>query len=139
MRGKRKGRLENRPYAFRVMPGRTPTKEAPPFGRRLAALRTKQGLTQAELAKLLGTSVKMVDYYERRARNPAVSVVEKCAAAFGVPLAELTSDDGGEESRKPRPGPRPQWEERMDRIRALPRAKREFILKALDALLRDVG
>ncbi|HEY8458811.1 MAG TPA: helix-turn-helix transcriptional regulator, partial [Blastocatellia bacterium] len=43
---------------------RPTTKEALPFGRRLAALRKSKGLTQKRLAELLGTTQKMVDYYE---------------------------------------------------------------------------
>jgi transcriptional regulator with XRE-family HTH domain len=51
---------------------RPPTKQAPLFGQRLSALRKTKGLTQRELADLLETTRQMVDYYERRAVNPAL-------------------------------------------------------------------
>jgi DNA-binding transcriptional regulator YiaG len=59
-------------YNQDVMAGRPATKAAPLFGQRLSALRKARGLTQRELAEALGTTREMVDYYERRAINPAL-------------------------------------------------------------------
>ena len=42
----------------------------------------------------------MVDYYERRAVNPALDVVRGCAKALNVPVIELLgSEDNGRKKR----------------------------------------
>ncbi len=58
---------------FSEMIGRPEIRQASPFGQRLAEARREKGLTQPELGKLLGMSRERVDYYERRAKNPARS------------------------------------------------------------------
>ena len=63
-------------YSMSTMIGRPPEKEAPEFGKRVAAARKEQGLTQTQLATALGTSRKMIDYYERRATNVTTDVVK---------------------------------------------------------------
>jgi len=61
--------------------GRPPLKEAPPFGRRLRVARLAKGWSQAELAAHLDISLKMIDYYERRATNPSIEFVRRAADA----------------------------------------------------------
>jgi transcriptional regulator with XRE-family HTH domain len=114
--------------------GRPPQKEAPPFGKRLTALRREKGLTQKELAKLLGTTQKMVDYYERRAINPALEVVRSCAKALGVPAVELLGPEATAPLRR-KPGPLSQLERRFERVKQLPRSDQEFVIKFLDTVL----
>ena len=58
------------PYNDGIMAGRPPSKDAPPFGQRLAALRKERGHSSAEFARLAGISEDMLTYYERRAANP---------------------------------------------------------------------
>lgn len=72
-----------------LMAGRPPTKEAPIFGQRLAALRRAKGLSQTQLAELLETTRKMIDDYERRAGNPSLDLIQRAAEALDVSVAEL--------------------------------------------------
>ena len=65
----------------------------PLFGQRLSALRKAEGIIQREFADLLGTTREMIDYYERRAVNPALEVVRSCAKALNVPVSELLGSD----------------------------------------------
>jgi DNA-binding XRE family transcriptional regulator len=67
----------NQPYNADVMADRPPTKEAPIFGQRLAALRRAKGLSQTQLAELLDITRKMIDYYERRAGNPSLDFIQR--------------------------------------------------------------
>jgi transcriptional regulator with XRE-family HTH domain len=116
------------------MIGRPPNKNAPPFGQRLAATRQSKGLTQRELAELLGTTREMVDYYERRAVNPALEVIRKCAKALGVPVITLLGEDSPP-PRRAKPGPVSRLQRRFEQIKKLPRKEQEFILEFLDRVL----
>jgi transcriptional regulator with XRE-family HTH domain len=126
---------EFRPYHFRDMAGRRPSREAPPFGKRLAELRKERGFTQTELAGRLEISSKMVDYYERRATNPSLEIITKAATLFGVTIADML----GEELGRPRarPGPPSRLEGQLERVRLLPRRQQEHIIKTLTALLKQ--
>src|SRR5437879_1503766 len=95
-----------RPYTQGLMIGRPPSKDAPAFGQRLAAVRRAKSLTQRELADRLSITRAMIDYYERRATNPTLDFIERAAAALAVSPAELL---GGEPSgaARARPGPKP--------------------------------
>ena len=126
---------ENDSYNHPAMAGgRPPQKEAPPFGKRLTAIRREKGLTQRELAELLGTTQKMVDYYERRAINPALEVVRSCARALGVSVVELLGHEAAAPLRR-KPGPVSQLERRFERVKQLPRSDQEFVIKFLDTVL----
>ena len=118
------------------MAGRPPTKPAPPFGERLAALRKAQGLTQLQLAQKLGLSVDMLTYYERRAKNPTVEVVNKVAKALNVSINELL---GVECKPTRKPGPPSELEARLEEVRKLPRQRQKFVLDLINTILRDSG
>ena len=120
-----------------VMAGRPPTKEAPPFGQRLAAVRKKHGLSQKQLAERLKTTREVIDYYERRALNPSLSFIERAAESLEVTVAELV----GSEPRlaRGRPGPSSQLARRIEQIRELPRKEQEFVIRFLDTVLERAG
>lgn len=121
-----------------LMPGRTPTKEAPTFGKRLAGLRKSRGLTQKELADLLNTTRGMVDYYERRAVNPAIEVIKRAAEVFDVSPAELIGGDHRTvKSARQKPGPQSALDRRVEEIRRLPRKHQQFVLQLLDTVIEN--
>jgi len=63
------------------------------LGRKIAAERRRRGLSQPELARLVGRSVAWVSQVERGVRKvDRMSVLEAVAAALGVPLAELAAE-----------------------------------------------
>lgn len=116
------------------MIGRPTEKAAPAFGQRLAAARKAKGWTQRELADALETTIKMVDYYERRAVNPALEVVQMCARALDVPVSSLIGEgDPAPAARKP--GPVSQLERRFEQVKRLPREKQKFVLQFLETVL----
>lgn len=118
------------------MAGRPPSTDAPPFGKRLAHFREKNGLTQAELASVLGISQQLVAYYERRATNPSLGFVEKAASALGVTVAELVAEAPIRRETKKR-GPRSHLEDRFERLKKLPRAKQDLVVRMIDAVLAE--
>jgi transcriptional regulator with XRE-family HTH domain len=122
-------------YTGGVMSGRPPVKNAPPFGQRLSDLRRSRGLTQQQLADLLDMSLKAVDYYERRARNPSLEFVRKAAEKLKVSVAELVGADAKPERQ--RPGPAPKLQRQIEELRRLPRTKQRFVSELLDAVLQQ--
>lgn len=60
------------------------------FGDMLKAIRKERGLTQDELASILGTTKQVISRYETKQRVPRLSVVEDYAAKLGVPLSLLS-------------------------------------------------
>jgi transcriptional regulator with XRE-family HTH domain len=63
------------------------------LGRKIAAERKRRGLSQPDLAKMVGRSVAWVSQVERGVRRvDRMSVLETLASALDVPLAELAAD-----------------------------------------------
>lgn len=126
-------------YNQDVMAGRPATKAAPIFGQRLAAARRAKGITQRELADRLGTTREMVDYYERRAVNPALEVVRGCAKALNVPVIELLgSEDHGSNARKRRgTGPTGKMQRLFEAASQLPRSQQEKLTAVLEAFVNQ--
>ena len=119
----------------RDMAGRPTPKAAPSFGQRLAALRQSRAWTQAELADKLGTTVKMVTYYEREAENPTRKTIESIAEVFGVSTAELVGEIT-KPSRSSKPGPPSQLQQLMHRLATLPKAKQKVVIDMLEGVLQ---
>lgn len=124
-------------YNQDVMAGRPATKAAPVFGQRLAAARKAKGITQRELADRLGTTREMVDYYERRAVNPALEVVRGCAKALNVPVIELlgSEDQGNNGRRKRGTGPTGKMRRLFEAASQLPRSQQEKITALLEPFI----
>ena len=117
------------------MKGRPTEKEAPLFGQRLAEARRAKGWTQSQLADALATNVKMIDYYERRAVNPALEVVQACAKALDVSASYLVGADDEPTPSKKKTGPVTPLERRFQEVKRLPKKKQDFILQFLDTVL----
>ena len=112
-----------------------PTNKRPTdFGARLTTARQASGLTQAQLAERLSVSQQMIDYYERRAKNPTADFIRKAASALNVSVDVLL---GHQVKNSRKPGPPSQLEQRVSAVRQLPRDKQKVVLQFLDAFLRD--
>ena len=59
------------------------------FGDQLRAIRATHGLTQEQLADLVGTSKQVISRYENNQRSPKLSVVQHYAEKLGVPVDVL--------------------------------------------------
>lgn len=126
--------LENGTYNA-DMAGRPTSKNAPLFGQRLAALRHARGWTQAELAQRLGTTVKMVTYYEREAENPTRKTIEKIAEVFGVDPVEFLGEANGSRNGH-KPGPASRLQQLTQRLGTLPRNKQKVVVEMLEGFLQ---
>ena len=127
--------LKNSCYDVDAMMGRPPKKEATEFGKRVAAARRKKGLTQRELAELLGVSLKMVDYYERRASNVTIDVVRKLAKVLGISADELVGISG----KRTKPGPKSKLRSQIEQIERLPKAKQQTISEILEMAVKSAA
>jgi len=119
------------------MAGRPTTKQAPPFGERLAALRKERGFSQEELARRLDTTRANIAYYERKACNPTLDFINRCAEVLGVSLPELLGAPTGASARKP--GPASRFERQIEQLRRLPRSQQKFVSKFLDTVLQQTA
>ena len=124
---------ENMPYTLDMPGGRPTEQKAPPFGERMAIVRAAQGLSQSQLAEKLHTTREMINYYERRARNPTSDFIQKAAKALGVTADELLGIKPLPERQKP--GPASKIEQRFEKIKSLPRNEQLYVIKFLDQVL----
>lgn len=60
------------------------------IGSRIKEQRKKRGLTQKELAEMLGISAHTLSKYEQNQREPKIKTIKQIANALGVSSAELT-------------------------------------------------
>jgi transcriptional regulator with XRE-family HTH domain len=123
---------EPTPYT-EVMAGRPPSKPAPTFGAQLAALRKARGFTQPQLAKLLGISVDMLTYYERRAKNPTLDFIQRCAETLDISATELIGGKPVKNGHKP--GPKSRLMRQFEQVERLPKSDRELVGQLLNRFL----
>jgi len=76
------------------------------FGDMLKQLRKQRGLSQDELAALLGTTKQVISRYETKQRVPRLSVVSQFAARLGVPLSALSGQPDAPREITPESGVR---------------------------------
>ena len=68
---------------------------------RIKEAREAAGLTQAQLAKIVGTTSQNISQYERGLRKPKIEMMKKLADALECPVDTFTTDDLSEEIPSP--------------------------------------
>jgi transcriptional regulator with XRE-family HTH domain len=126
---------EKESYNSGLMAGRLNTKEAPPFGQRMAALRQRKGLTQMQLAARMSTTQKMIDYYERRSPNPTLEVMQKVAGALEVSVVELLGEEAAAVRTARKSGPTSKVQKVFEEVARLPRRQQDKIVEVVSALM----
>lgn len=102
------------------------------LGSRVAHLRKELGLTQVQLAEKLGISQQMVASYEVGRRRIPVSMLPSLAHALKVQTDALLGNETGAHSKR---GPTPKWQQQIEAISQLPRAKQRFVTQMLETVL----
>lgn len=103
------------------------------LGERLRAVRHSHGVTQSQVAKILGTNQSHVSNVERGARGLTLQQVVKLTRAFDVSADTLLN---GKKPAKPaRSLKSGRLLQRLQRIEELPPTQQKAILKILDGLL----
>jgi transcriptional regulator with XRE-family HTH domain len=108
------------------------------MGERIAQLRKTRGLTQTQLAEVLGVKQQTVTGYESGSRRIPVSALPLLAKTLEVSLEVLFGEEP-KPARGSRRGPVPQWQEQMEAIAKLPRARQRFVMNMLEAVLAHPG
>lgn len=102
------------------------------LGGRIAATRKAQGLTQIQLAALLGIAQQTLAHYEvGRLRLPA-SMLPVLAEGLKVSVEELV---GQSSPRGHKRGPASRLAQQVERISQLPLSKQRFVMELLDTVL----
>ena len=107
------------------------------FGPRLARIRKSRGLSQRELARRVGTSKRVLVYYESDGAQPPGAMLPELARALRVPVDELLGLKRFKDTTSPRTA---RLINRLRRIEELTPADQRVVLRTLDALLeRSAG
>jgi DNA-binding XRE family transcriptional regulator len=87
----------NKPFAQRFKEGRLSTAEI--LGENVKRLRTGLDLSQADLARAIGTDQSAVGLIEIKRANPTLRTVEKLAAVLKTTVVDLLSRPGRRRTR----------------------------------------
>lgn len=104
------------------------------IGGRVRALRQAMDMSQAKLAKAIGTHAPNVSMIERGLRGVSLQQVVKLSKALKVSPEEILGGKGSKRRRKTAP-PSPKLLRRLERIQSLPKPKQTALLDLLDAYL----
>jgi len=102
------------------------------IGKRLVILRTKAGLSQAELAKTVGLPQRTIANYETIANYIPSSVLPALADALGVVIEELVGLPAPKGGKR---GPKSRLEKQFEELRRLPKTEQDLAAQLLDRLL----
>lgn len=80
-----------------------PEKVIEQVGRRIGELRAKAGLTQAEVAEILPTTLSNYQRIEHGLQNLTIRTLVKIAGALGTPTASLFEKPKAQRPRRGRP------------------------------------
>src|ERR1051325_10414016 len=103
------------------------------LGARLAELRKAQGLTQTQLAELLGISQQLVAAHESGERRIPVDLLAEPARLLGVSVEQIL----GLKPENGKRGPTPRLQQQLERISRLPKARQRFVMEMLETALRQ--
>ncbi len=105
------------------------------LGSRIAQLRNELGLSQQAMADQLGVAQQTYAHYEvGRIRMP-VSLLPEIAQFFGVSVDELLGRKNGAAKR----GPAPKFQQQIERLSQLPKAKQKVVMEMLEGVLSQAS
>ncbi|EEI9693452.1 helix-turn-helix domain-containing protein [Salmonella enterica] len=103
------------------------------LGRRITALRKEAGMTQTQVAQALNVSQQAVQAWEAGRRRIQISILPAVARLLSVSLEDLLGEEPEKIARKR--GPAPKWQQLIEEIDGLPKAKQKMISEMLSALI----
>ncbi len=104
------------------------------LGQKIARYRKVQGLTQVQLAEILGIAQQTMAHYEGGNLRIAVSMLAPLADALSVSIQDLI---GEAPTTKKKRGPTSALQRQIEQIGLMPRTKQKFITEMLDALIKQ--
>jgi len=121
---------EDHPYNALV--ARHPSKPKPAQGAHLAALRKAAGLSQTELAKLVGERQQNIAFWEQSEKPPRSDVLPKLAAVLSVRVEQLLNPSAPPSRRS---GPVSKMQKVFDEVTKLPRRQQDKVVEFVSALV----
>jgi transcriptional regulator with XRE-family HTH domain len=107
------------------------------LGERIAQARKVQGMTQTQLAELLGIAQQTMAHYEVGRLRLPTSMLPLLAQGLNVSVGELLGQPTARGTGKR--GPASRLELQVERIAQLPMAKQRFVMEMLDTVLVQAG
>lgn len=104
------------------------------LGERLRRLRLEKGYSLRELASVVGTSHRMIAYYEIQGGNPPADVVVKLANALNVSADGLLGLKNASRSSQAQPE-NVRLLRKLRQVEKLPSKDRRSVLQFIDALV----
>lgn len=105
-------------------------------GARLVELRQAAGLTQQEMAKLLGVHQSNIAFWERSDKPPRSDILPQMAQALGVSVEDLLDSERSPSSKR-QSGPTGKVREVFERVARLPRRQQEKIVEFVSAFVNQ--
>lgn len=102
---------------------------------RVAQLRHEQGLSQQVLTDQLGTAQQTFTHYEVGCARMPVSLLPEVARFFGVGVDDLLGLRNGTGKR----GPAPKFQQQIERLGQLPKAKQKVVMEMLEGVLSQAS
>jgi transcriptional regulator with XRE-family HTH domain len=117
-----------------------PAKKTPKtsFGERLFALRTARGFTQVDLAKALGTTQRVISYYETKGELPTPEFLVALVRVLGVSADELLGIKPAKLGPDNTPEQRRLWK-RFQRMESLPERDQRAVIRLINSLVASSG
>ena len=103
------------------------------LGVRIALYRKEQGLTQIQLAKILGISQQHMGSFEHGIRKIPASMLPTLSELFGISLEVLY----GQNNKPVKRGPTPKLLQQVERLASLPKSKQKFVIEMLDTVIKQ--
>ena len=117
-------------YIFDMKTGRPGKQERTPFGERVAQARELAGLTQRQVADKLGTTQRVIAYWEREPVALRAEQLAALAEALGVPADYLL---GRQIKDRTPPGPSGKLRQAFEKAHQLLRHEQNKIVKLVEA------
>ncbi len=105
------------------------------LGKRMATLRRSRGMTQVQLAEMLGCSQQRVVSLEKGRRRVPVTDLPTLSKALGISIAELI----GVETRQAKRGPTSKLQHQLEQLAKLPRSQQKFVSQMIETVLQQAG
>jgi len=105
------------------------------FGERLRRLRVAKGYTESELGKVIGTSHRMIAYYEIQGGNPPADVLVKLARALDVSADELLGLEPLQAKKPDEEAENLRLLRHVKQVQKLPLKDRRNVLQLIDSLV----
>ncbi len=104
------------------------------LGQKIAQHRKAQGLTQVQLAEILGIAQQTMAHYEGGHLRISVSMLSTLANALSVTVEGLINEAPATKKKR---GPASILQRQIEQVGLMPRAKQKFITEMLDALIKQ--